>query len=838
MTDEFLIKGVTGGSHGLIRKGCALLALAVVPLVSAAAIPLAASKDTVAFYPMTESAVGTVFKTLRSDGAHFGTNTQMRSSVVRADVDVAKCSVWTRFYGPEYAEVSADVPGSYLFANATDSLPMADSYRSLRFVDLKSGSTQPSAWIDGFGVELAKRAAWTLEFFVKDDGATPGLIASFNLTEAKDAANVKLQWPNAAKDSEAYLYSDFDGYSGSTNRSSVDVGMSLRDGAWHHVALVYSQPDESQHGTIRLFVDYKTGTGACRVKRTPNCTPGTEFRIRGNIGGGSICAIRLTETALTADGFMRASDAAVRDVAERIAFYPLDDQPAGTVWTAGETAVRIENGYSNTVASAYQSAGDKLVLMATAAAGQTGRAFVATNDVPARYVYASVNADKPCRELTSALFMNDATKLSPTTDSGLANAYFETQKLAKDLAAVSTWTCEWFVKFARTEGKQILYDILYKDGDATNSKFALNVTSANVIELSNTSKTGGTWNPAARTSVAYPDIDSLADGKWHHLAIVCAGDKMRLYCDYALASEEIAVRRDAALAPGELRFGEGGVRATFSCLRVTAAALEPREFLYASDSADGVLERKTGWSWRLEGKKGAEVVSAVATETPIRDDGLYFQSNARGYTGTPVGEGAVTYAATPVGHTRLVSGEAAGRNRTGLSAAGAWMRSDVGAPLCEPGRVYTLEAVARATAAPASDAATVVGVESAAGDTSWRLKVAADGALVLDVAASDGTVVSKTILSEGFVGGAHHLAVAVDLLARTFDVFVDYARVGGLDASELTGLLVDGAHVVAGGGCGLASVTGVVDEIRLTRDLLDASAFVRFKDTGFALMIR
>lgn len=801
-----------------------------------AAIPLAASKDTVAFYPMTESAVGTVFKTLRSDGAHFGTNTQMRSSVVRADVDAAKYPVWTRFYGPEYAEVSADVPGSYLFANATDSLPMADSYRSLRFVDLKSGSTQPSAWIDGFGVELAKRAAWTLEFFVKDDGATPGLIASFNLTEAKEAANIKLQWPNAAKDSEAYLYSDFDGYSGSTNRSSVDVGMSLRDGAWHHVALVYSQPDESQHGTIRLFVDYKTGTGACRVKRTPNCTPGTEFRIRGNIGGGSICAIRLTETALTADGFMRASDAAVRDTADRIAFYPLDDQPAGTVWTAGETAVRVENGYSNTVASAYQSAGDKLVLMATAAAGQTGRAFVATNDVPARYVYASVNADRPCRELTSALFMNDATKLSPTTDSGLANAYFETQKLAKDLAAVSTWTCEWFVKFARTEGKQILYDILYKDGDATNSKFALNVTSANTIELSNTSKTGGTWNPDARTSVAYPDIDSLADGKWHHLAIVCAGDKMRLYCDYALASEEIAVRRDAALAPGELRFGEGGVRATFSCLRVTAAALEPREFLYASDSADGVLERKTGWSWRLEGKRGAAVDSVSATETPIREDGLYSHANARGYTGAAVGDGTLTYAATPVGHTRLVSGEADGRNSTGVMGENAWLRSDVGAPLCEPGRIYTLETIVKAE--QPQMAATVVGVESASGDTSWRLKVATEGALVLDVAASDGALASKTILSEGFVGGAHHLAVAVDLLARTFDVFVDYAPAGGFDATELTGLLVDGAHVVAGGGCGLASVAGVVDEIRLTRSLLDASAFVRFKDNGLCLVVR
>lgn len=801
-----------------------------------AAIPLAASMDTVAFYPMTESAVGTVFKTLRQDGQLFGTNTLMRSAVVRSDVDAAKYLVWTRFYGPEYAEVSADVPGSYLFANATDSLPMSDSYRSLRFVDLKSGSTQPSAWIDGFGVELAKRAAWTLEFFVKDDGATPGLIASFNLTEAKDAANVKLQWPNAAKDSEAYLYSDFDGYSGSTNRSSVDVGMSLRDGAWHHVALVYSQPDESQHGTIRLFVDYKTGTGVCRVKRTPNCTPGTEFRIRGNIGGGSICAIRLTETALTADGFMRASDAAVRDTADRIAFYPLDDQPAGTVWTAGETAVRVENGYSNTVASAYQSAGDKLVLMATAAAGQTGQAFVATNDVPARYVYASVNADKPCRELTSALFMNDATKLSPTTDSGLANAYFETQKLAKDLAAVSTWTCEWFVKFARTEGKQILYDILYKDGDATNSKFALNVTSANVIELSNTSKTGGTWNPAARTSVAYPDIDSLADGKWHHLAIVCAGDKMRLYCDYALASDAIAVRRDAALAPGELRFGEGGVRATFSCLRVTAAALEPREFLYASDSADGVLERKTGWSWRLEGKRGSAVDSVSATETPIREDGLYSHANARGYTGAAVGDGTLTYAATPVGHTRIVSGEADGRNSTGVTGENAWLRSDVGAPLCEPGRIYTLETIVKAE--QPQMAATVVGVESASGDTSWRLKVATEGALVLDVATSDGVLASKTILSEGFVGGAHHLAVAVDLLARTFDVFVDYARAGGFDATELTGLLVDGAHVVAGGGCGLASVAGVVDEIRLTRSLLDASAFVRFKDNGLCLVVR
>lgn len=801
-----------------------------------AAIPLAASMDTVAFYPMTESAVGTVFKTLRQDGQLFGTNTLMRSAVVRSDVDVAKCSVWTRFYGPEYAEVSADVPGSYLFANATDSLPMSDSYRSLRFVDLKSGSTQPSAWIDGFGVELAKRAAWTLEFFVKDDGATPGLITYFNLTEAKDAANINLQWPNASKDSEAYLYSDFDGYNGSTNRSSVDVGMSLRDGAWHHVALVYSQPDESQHGTIRLFVDYKTGTGVCHVKRTPNCTPGTEFRIRDKIGGGSICAIRLTETALTADGFMRASDAAVRDVAERIAFYPLDDQPAGTVWTASETAVCVENGYSNTVASAYQSAGDKLVLMAKAAAGQTGQAFVATNDVPARYVYASVNADKPCRELTSALFMNDATKLSPTTDSGLDKAYFETQKLAKDLAAVSTWTCEWFVKFARTEGKLILYDFLYKDGDATNSMFALNLTSANVIELSNTSKTGGTWNPAARTSVVYPDIDSLADGKWHHLALVCSGDKMRLYCDYALASEAIAVRRDAALAPGELRFGDGGVRATFSCLRVTAAALEPREFLYASDSADGVLERKTGWSWRLEGKRGAPVESVSATETPIREDGLYFHANARGYTGFRVGDGTLTHAATPVGHMRLVSDEADGRNRTGVTGENAWLRSDVGAPLCEPGRVYTLEAVVR-TEQPSSSA-TVVGVESASGDTSWRLKVTEAGALVLDVAESDGTIVSKTIQSEGFVGGAHHLAVAVDLLARTFDVFVDYARAGGFDATELTGLLVDGAHVVAGGGCGLASVAGVVDEIRLTRSLLGASDFVRFKDTGLALVIR
>ena len=801
-----------------------------------AAIPLAASKDAVAFYPMTESAVGTVFKTLRSDGQHFGTNTQMRSAIVRADVDATQYPIWTRFYGSETVEVSADVPGSYLFANATDALPMTDSYRSLHFTDKKSGSTQPSAWIDGFGVELAKRAAWTLEFFVKDDGATPGLITSFNLTAEKDAANIKLQWPNAKKDSEAYLYSDFDDYSGSANRSSVVLDSSLRDGAWHHVALVYSQPDESQLGTVQLFVDYKAGTGMCRVKRTPNCTPGTEFRIRGNLGGGAICAIRLTEKALTTDGFMRASDAAVRDTAERIAFYPLDDQPAGTVWTAGETAVRIENGYSNTVASAHQANGDRLTLAATAAAGRTGVAFIATNDVPAKYVYASVNADKPCRKLTSALFMNDATKLSPTTDSGLANAYFETQKLAKDLASVKTWTCEWFVKFARAEGKQILYDILYKNGDATNSKFALNVTSANTIELSNTSKADGTWNPPAQASVSYPDVDSLADGKWHHLALVCTGDKMRLYCDYALASEEIAVRRDTTLTPGELRFGEGGVRATFSCLRVTAAALGPRAFLYASDSADGVLEPKTGWSWRLEGKKGAAVDAVSATEVPIRDDGLYFHANAHGYTGAAVGDGTLTYAASPVGHSRLVSGEADGRNSTGVMSDGAWLRSDVGAPLCEPGRVYTLEAVIKAEQPTA--AATVVGVESASGGTSWRLKVTETGALVLDVATSDGTVVSKEILAEGFIGTPHHLAVAVDLLARTFKVFVDYAHAGGLDATELTGLLVDGAHVVAGGGCGLVSVTGVVDEIRLTRSLLDASAFVRFKDTGLALVIR
>jgi hypothetical protein len=348
-----------------------------------------------------------------------------------------------------------------------------------------------------------------------------------------------------------------------------------------------------------------------------------------------------------------------------------------------------------------------------------------------------------------------------------------------------------------------------------------------------------TSNPSDAQTVEYPDLPSLADGKWHHFAVVCKNDKLRLYCDYIRATpSDLTVVRDPSVTDvNETRFGQGNQRGMMSNLRVSGKALEPHKFMYASDSANGVLGT-SGYLWTLDGTKGEAVGSVPATMSTLpTDSDQYLFSDTKGLVGAVSGAGSATYDECVFGGRRIIGGTDRGRNASSASLSGAYVKGGSSAPLCQLGRVFTVEACVNATQVGAG-AVTVLGAETATGTSAWRLLLGSDGALKLEITLSTGAVVEKTVVESGFVGSAHHLAVSADVMARVFKVYVDRALALTVDESSLYMPLVDGLTLVAGGGCGGLAMNGRIDEIRVSRAILAVDDFEQFVIPGLNIIVR
>jgi hypothetical protein len=340
-------------------------------------------------------------------------------------------------------------------------------------------------------------------------------------------------------------------------------------------------------------------------------------------------------------------------------------------------------------------------------------------------------------------------------------------------------------------------------------------------------------------TVEYSDLTSLADGKWHHFAIVCKDSKLCLYCDYIRQSAgDLTVGRDKLIKnSSEARFFQGNQRGMISNLRVSGKALDPHEFMYASDSANGVLGT-SGYLWTLDGTKGETVGSVPATMSTLpTDSDQYLFSDTKGLVGAVSGAGSATYDECVFGGRRIIDGTDRGRNASSASLSGAYVKGGSSAPLCQLGRVFTVEACVNATQVGAG-AVTVLGAETATGTSAWRLLLGSDGALKLEITLSTGAVVEKTVVESGFVGSAHHLAVSADVMARVFKVYVDRALALTVDESSLYMPLVDGLTLVAGGGCGGLAMNGRIDEIRVSRAILAVDDFEQFVIPGLNIIVR
>lgn len=797
-------------------------------------VPEGLDDSVIAFYPLTGYENGTRWTTPSGKELDYTNSTYGASAPLLTNMVDGSYVIVPRIAQYGYVAVTNETPARYLFANRQSKVPMLTDYMSLQPVTIAQKTGKYGTWfaIEDFGkmmaAEAEKTKAFTLELFVKPNSTKCyGNCFWFDIGTGDNQHRVQVQVPYTGSNVKVIRASTYD-----TFASTVTLSSDARDSKWHHIAIVYEQPDPNVDGTVCLYYDYQKAASVASVKRDTT-QGGIRFGDHGSTDGwpGLYSAIRVSNKALTADEMLRASDDA-DGYRETIGFYPFDEQPAGTVFDAGKRTDQWPSGrtfwtgfYGNRATTAgYASSGKPVELGVKHTAGVDPNVdFYATNDVPGRYVYSGLSALSPLRELQSSLCELGSKKAGGPNGGGRISM----AGIGEDLYHAGKYTVEFFVKFLTEPGLFGFFDL----GPAEENRFVLKRQTVGELRAEFTLKKGET-SSIERTCAAYPDLTSFVDGKWHHYALVSDGGSARVYCDYTLVGNSISVEKGATIPVGAaIRLGEGNQWAHYSCLRVTAAALTPQEFLYASDRADGVLAN-ANWNWRLEGAAGAVVDSATTVGT-VLDADQYLFKDMHGFVGTAASGGSLLYELPFMRGKRLIGGVADGRNLTAAATAGSYLVSGLTGPLCAPGLVFTAEALAKGTA-PASGAATVFGAESPVGTSVWNLALDASGALQLNYTLQDGTVASAKVM-DGFAGDAHHVALAADILNRQFKVYVDFVE--KLSVTAAKPLATDGLQFVAAGGCGQSVLTGSIDEIRLTHALLEPSAFEKVERQGLLLVV-
>ena len=833
----------TGTSYvAVLTMSCAMLASQA--LLATDFVPAGHDSHTILFYPLTGYENGTRWtvpagQELTYTNTTYGASAPLLKSAINNDY-----AITPRLAQKGYVTVTNETPGRYLFANKNAKAPLVSDYMSIRAV------TSPEVWgkygswfeISGFGKKMSQAAettgAFTVEFFLKpSDPMCCGNAAWFDIGNGDGCHRIQVQIPLATDVTLIRAVSS--STVSSSYRSDIRFPRDARDSQWHHVAIVYEQPDNTADGYVRIYFDYQAASQVAYVQR--DTTAGSiRFGERGYDKGwpGLFSAIRVSDKALTPDEMLRASDdiGGVRD-AETICFYPLTEMPNGHWFDLSncDTRTDAERTYwagtdTNRAKVAGYAWSGKTVTLGVKQTKNTdpNASFYSTNDVPARYVYAGVDATVPLCELQTSLCELGKAKAGGTTLSD----WMSIAGLAADFYNQDEYTLEFFVRFLTTPGTFGFFD----QGPVEENRVIFQRNAANLRAAFGVKTNGSTVY--SYSTATYPDVDwsTGTDGKWHHVALVYDGSDIRLFCDYTLAGDAVALVKGASIASGQLvRLGEGNQWAHYSCIRATAKALDPTEFLYASNEANGVLP-SADWSWRLDGTVGTAVSSAGGTAS-LLDAAQYLFKDAHGFTGMPVGSGSLTYVDPAFFGGRTVDGVDAGKNLSAARVDGTYLSAVSEGPLCAPGLVFTAEALVDA-AAPASGSATVFGAENVAGGSAWNLSVDSVGALYLNYTLQDGTAASSKVV-DGFAGSAHHVALVADMPNRALAVYVDYAESLSLTSADVAQpLSSDGLHFVAGGGCGNAVLSGTVDEICLTHDMLTSAQFLRVMPRGLKIIFR
>ena len=604
---------------------------------------------------------------------------------------------------------------------------------------------------------------FTLEFFLKCDDASQ----LYKSTADKDGYLVH-------QNKLFYMRMQGEGNNlGSVSCNETYVS-GLADGAWHHYAIVY---DKSAL-TVRYYVDHRFVASTTYEKELSELKTSDPLYLGAGswsngawhrVKGVAYDEIRLIAKALKPAAFLSARRWPVFE--ETTAYLSFDD---GVSVAAARPA--LDPSVSVTCAQAAT--------------------FEKTAESIQETLYATARSDEATAN-AGALHMDIG-----KNDNSQAGGGYVFDDPDYDYSTGS-FTVETFFK---ADGSTTYYGYLFKVWESWS------------VYLTN----GG--NNRLGCSVGGSDVigtESLADGKWHHLAVVCdeTTKTLSFWLDHTLFHRfenvenplKDGATRSTTLLYGcyqKMAYGVGGSpkECWFDELRLTKRALKVTEFLTAEPLAgDAVLANvrfESGWD--AEAGQGVYTLRGAAS-----DAGVQTVRSSRASHGIADAKGVELY-----------------EDKRGAEFTGGTVVYEGNGLLDAP--CATVEAFVRRTAGTASDSVLTLAKNGAADSPIWRLN--ADGSFAVAGAAEAFPSVNMAD------GEWHHLAVSHETTADGVAVtlYWDYAAVatrtvaGAFDFGLGAGLV-----------CGSAGFGGSIDEIRVSPTALTVDEFLyALPRRGFTIRVR
>ena len=364
-----------------------------------------------------------------------------------------------------------------------------------------------------------------------------------------------------------------------TGASKFVCSKSIADGIWHHVALTVDPSADADHPTAKLYVDYELGATVTLSNPLHNVDSGEEGTLylgMSSMGyyapSGSLDEVRISDTVLLPEQFLRWKNVHTSDAAVRLSF---------------------DNAYDYTVASGtvYHVADDMTLInevkdpQYTVTALRDVNRWVApewTSDRPfylfkrGYFSETSVEADLGSMSFGTTFASDGTTKrlgfafaIPAAEASTLLGASFTFQAMLRLDEPPVTTTGLLRQKYTNEEGESV-YGV-----------FA-SVSSDGKIGLS-----GQSVGKSKAQSVSGP---SVCDGEWHHVAVVydVERQKLSLYLDKTclgtLADYVVGTQDTTALAI--LGTDWAALPCTADEIVIDRRVLEPSEFVTGTWSRD------------------------------------------------------------------------------------------------------------------------------------------------------------------------------------------------------------------------------------------------------------
>ncbi len=793
--------------------------------------------DTILFFPFNDHPVGTVVKDNNLPTSATIVNSVVFTNVAnKASTEVAKVYV----KGSGGMEVVADSPGRYIFSSRYARAPIAENVPGIRHVGANSANSSTFT-IPGHVSDITKAGDHTIEFFYKTEKVKQDVFYyELDCTKAGNLRPWLMVSDSGSTSNPNKTKLHLAGNSTVSTLAETRDRNTLLDGRWHHAAIV------CRDGKLKVYSDYVWESETIDVEPVYIAGKNQEIRL-GMLGSGFqgvTSALRVTLRALDPDEFMHASNepdhVCSYDTAYNPALLaPLTELAVGSVFK-DETHPSVA---TSVVRDAYIYTQSNNYSFATWLKGTATVEVV--SDAPGRYLYPSLHDTVPIA--TNLVGVRPNAHGTGDTDNWSAGCFVG---MSRTLSTLPRFTVEFFVKFwpkrATTTYAMLFF---FAPGITGNA----DIYRANLL-LKSDGKTFelNIGNVAENGTSICTTKETAWDGRWHHVAIVYDKDMAgattahgacRLYLDYVNEGTGIVSVPAKSFSASELRLGTSNSALIFSALRVVPEVLSPDRFMVASDAEYGPLA-DAQIRWRLDGHVGAavEIATNDCVLSSLTNNFAFAEVGMADGSGAPATAGTLVYSADTMGG-RTIDGSVTGRLNSAsaaLSATSSLVAAGL-VPVTSVGNRFTAQIAAKATSAPAT-LANLLGVSDGNAGYDWCLALDENRTVSLQakLVADDGSredYVQATGISLAD-GAWHRLAVSCDTLERVFKIYCDGTLVGTYDdwpnplAHNGTGGLT------IGGGLGLATVPGHVDEARFDRRVLTANELTRVRIAGFIMSLR